>query len=526
MGIGIVKSGWFWFAVVAVALITANIIWIALDASPPLWDMAGHSSRAAQTAELLRGFHVKSVLTTPGAYPPATYVVTAKAFILFGMKADVPQYSLLFFLTLYCLSMYGIGLRVFQRSAPAFAAMLLSLFYPLLAHFTRIYDLDFPLTAWTVGSIAVLLASERFSKRGWSIMFGICVGIGMLTKWTLVFFVLGPLLVVFWKQWIDKNALRNFLFALMIAAILAGPWYLVHVSDIARSAEATRQNVFSVPAENLFSWESIGFYSVKTIKSITWPLALFAVAGIVYALRKRSAEHRMLLLWIFVPYVILTFAFLSKESRYYLPAFPALALLSVAALQGLRHVWRRALSVLVLLLGFWVWLETSWNLRVFPHEFYFRMKFYNNLYGYFEPSTEKVGFGFPYPTQYQTNVPDIAQAIRDDAQHNGKRDEDVRVAVAPNSIFLTAQQIQYYGLLLDFRPDYGLSSRIRRTEEQHRLIEADYVVTKTGEQGPSVWRGDLDDLDPKLLENFTLLQTWPLDGIEGAIQEARLYRRK
>lgn len=525
MGTRLVRKGWFWLAVLVAGLLVANIVWIRLDESPPLWDIAGHSSRAAQTAELLRGFHLKSVFTIPGQYPPATHLLTAKAFLVFGMHPDVPQYSLLFFLAIFCAGVYRIGIRLFRQSLPALVATLVASSYPLLAHFSRIYDLDFPLTAWTVVSVALLLETERFTKRGFSIAFAIAVAIGCLTKWTFVFFLIGPFVLEAWWSWKERRAWMNVLLALCVTAILALPWYALHFSEISRAAVATRNNVFSVPYENLFSFGSVSYYAVKTAKAISWPLAALAAVGILFAFVRRSHERTLLLLWIVAPYAIMTIFFFSKESRYYLPAYPALALLSVSAFLGLRRQWKTVGLSILAVSSVWVWMETSWHVRFLPHDWYFKMNIYANLYGYFEPSSERVGFGFPYPTRHHTVVSQVADAIRFDALSRGKTENDTRVAVVPNSIFLTAQQIQYYNLLHGFKPDYGLSSRVRQKNEQHRLIEADYVVTKTGEQGPSVWRGDLDELDPTLLDYFTLLQTWPLDGIESEPQEARLYRR-
>jgi hypothetical protein len=59
------------------------------------------------------------------------------------------------------------------------------------------------------------------------------------------------------------------------------------------------------------------------------------------------------------------------------------------------------------------------------------------------------------------------------------------------------------------------------------------LITKTGDQGPTVWGAALNEVrdaeaasDPIFADNFELIGTWPLRGIEGEEQEGRLYRKK
>ena len=48
-------------------------------------------------------------------------------------------------------------------------------------------------TLFVVAALAAYLASANFRRLGYSLLFGICIGLGMLTKWALIFYVL-PLL--------------------------------------------------------------------------------------------------------------------------------------------------------------------------------------------------------------------------------------------------------------------------------------------------------------------------------------------
>ena len=45
-------------------------------------------------------------------------------------------------------------------------------------------------TLFVTSALATYLASENFRRLGYALLFGICVGLGLLTKWALIFYML------------------------------------------------------------------------------------------------------------------------------------------------------------------------------------------------------------------------------------------------------------------------------------------------------------------------------------------------
>jgi len=502
-------------------IIGSNIVWIILDESPPLWDMAGHSSRAALYAQLLSQGKFVEILNYDTIYPPLPYLITAIFFLIFGWHVDIPQYSLLFWLIIFAGSLYSLTKTLSQNRIVALLSVILALLFPLLAHFTRIYTLDFPLVAIITACFAALVKTKYFSDQKWSIFFGLLVGFALLTKWTAIIFLIAPTLFYLLK--VRKKTLINILLALSIILIIAGPWYFIHGKTVLASSEDTRNNIFSVPYENLLSLNNAFYYFNKTVDGISWPVSLFILAGIIYAIYKKNI---FLLLWIAVPYLILTFGLYSKESRYFLPAFPALAIITINFLFSIKY--KKILLPLLFIFSIIFWLQISWHLQIIPKKSY-KLLHLNNAFGFKKITTQWLGYGFTYPTAYTTDLDDVAKIIKDDI----KKNKTYHLIVVPNSMFLTVQQLQYYAQVNNLNNiDYSLSPQLQISDWRNTILQADYLVTKTGEQGPNVWNNNLGEIaeeeskeNSKIFANFTLIKTWKFSGLEKKSQEMRLYRR-
>ncbi|MBI2410869.1 MAG: glycosyltransferase family 39 protein [Candidatus Kerfeldbacteria bacterium] len=525
--------------------ITANIVWILRDTSPALWDIAGHSQRSASIAQLLHAGRLRDVFGFDSIYPPLTYLVTAVGFLLFGLHSDIPQYSFLLWLVLMLVATYSIANTLYRDRGVALFSTTLLLCYPLLAHFTRIYDLDFPLTALVTATIAALLRTNGFRNRRWVVVTSVCIALTLLTKWTAVLFLAIPVVSVVCTTFVQQKSKRRVLvqhiaLALGIILFIAGPWYLVHGSTVVSSAQDTRNNIFSVPYENVLRIDNITYYARQSANGMAWPLSVLVVIGFIALFFRKHSQRFALLAWVIVPYLIMTFALYSKESRYFLPLFPLFAIVSGAGIVSLKNYYRVGAITTCLILSLFFWTETSWSVRFFPEKFY-QTTHLNQGYGYPVPTTTKPRYGFTQPTQYHENLAEVVTAIQADLATQETLPATIRIAVVPNSIFLTAQEIQYIARLqnLDspsnqYTLDFSLSSYIRQGSTiswQENLAAADYIITKTGDQGPKIWGPNLkkiataEEQHATPFEQFTVIGTWTLHGIEETDTTMRLYKK-
>src|SRR5205085_1036352 len=124
-------------------------------------------------------------LTQP--YPPLYQTIVSLFYAILGKSSHAAAYANIPAMLLLVLSTYGIGRLILEPLAAALAGVLVC-FYPYVAWLSRESLIDFWLTAMVALAIYALLRTSEFSNLKWSVAFGVIAGLGMLTKWTFVFF--------------------------------------------------------------------------------------------------------------------------------------------------------------------------------------------------------------------------------------------------------------------------------------------------------------------------------------------------
>lgn len=178
-------------------LVTAlNVAWALQNQAPPTSDDNSHlytSVKLLHQVSSSRG-PLSLLLLYPGHYPPLTYQVTYVFYRLFGESPWVAVASFFPFLLTMALSLYGIGVRLGNRYTGLLCA-LAGLCAPVVLDHARTYFVDLPATAALALSVCAVLYCRGFQSRPWSLVFGLSMTIGLLSKWTHPAFVL-PFLVV------------------------------------------------------------------------------------------------------------------------------------------------------------------------------------------------------------------------------------------------------------------------------------------------------------------------------------------
>lgn len=136
-----------------------------------------------------------SALTWSDYYPPLVHLVVAAFYKVFGVSMDVAALSNSLYLVLFLLALYGIGERLGGPWIGLLSAFVVSMF-PIVFSMSRYLYIDFALTSLVAVNVCLLLRSERFERKGYALLYGLSLGLGMLTKWTFIAFAGVPLLVV------------------------------------------------------------------------------------------------------------------------------------------------------------------------------------------------------------------------------------------------------------------------------------------------------------------------------------------
>ncbi len=126
-------------------------------------------------------------------YPPITYLVSMPYFYVLGTSHHIARISLTIFWIIFLLAMFGIGYQ-YGGYYSGFTVMALCGSSPHVLEYSRLYFLDFPQAATTAMAFYFLLKTNWFRNRNYSILFGFCISLAFLVKWSAIFFMIIPIL--------------------------------------------------------------------------------------------------------------------------------------------------------------------------------------------------------------------------------------------------------------------------------------------------------------------------------------------
>ncbi|HEY3131379.1 MAG TPA: glycosyltransferase family 39 protein [Acidobacteriota bacterium] len=322
---------------VALLHILVNFFWLRADTRPWIWDMGFHARMGLDYLEWAKGpswEKLQWVYQESLWYPPFYHWMEAVSYAIAGRTEDAAAFPNFFFLGLMLWAVFRIGERVGGASAGLWAALLTSLF-PIIAWLSRTPLVDFALVAVVCQAIHFLLETENFGLRRQSIVFGLVCGIGMLVKWSFLFFIAAPALYVYFQRptWRHRVCQTNLLLAAIIGAVMASIWYAVKVrlllfdyfpEHAAQGAAEGDPSIFS-PVSWIFYLQLLLSYQLFI------PLALLLALGIYWSFFRGEHAHSLGVVWIWLgsSWLILTLL-RNKDPRYTMPLLPAVAILAAA----------------------------------------------------------------------------------------------------------------------------------------------------------------------------------------------------
>ena len=169
-------------ALLILSIAGLNQLWAAIDSRPPHWDKAIHLSH---TLDLYGAFSIARVFDWVGTYtyyPPFAYWVT-DLFYLVGQSTD-PRIAVAsqvpFFATLV-LATYAIGARLWSGRVGLLSALFVAT-SPMVTSAFKDYMLDAPLLGMTALCLYLLIRTEDFSVRSYSLLFGLACGLAVVTR--------------------------------------------------------------------------------------------------------------------------------------------------------------------------------------------------------------------------------------------------------------------------------------------------------------------------------------------------------
>jgi len=482
-------------------LLANNILWFNAGASPQHWDSAVHLFESLN-AHRIGGDPstplFRQILNVSWYYPPLVSYTSIPFYAVFGESEFSGMLVMTFFLLLFAVSVYGIGASLYTPRAGLLAAASIS-FFPVVIDFSRTFMLDLPLSSLVVLSVYLLLRTKSFSQFIPSLLLGVALGAGMLTKWTFPVFLIGPFLYTTYQAF--KNgpgrltAVRNISTAILAGMFLMAPWYIAHIVQIlsGRSGELGR-------GENTVI-QSIFYYFSILPEQASWLGVLFICIGIAVYFRKYSSSHTFLLVWFASGYFFLTLIGF-KLPRFSIALLAPLVLMTGAGFEKLNFDSPRrgrrlyAAAVLALLLQYLIFT--------------------------YVPSASALGIQLSKTGIVQVAGPagsnwmhaEILEAIDKDFE---SKDRKAVVRIVPDYIYFNVKTFEYDAALHRFPVVVSGTSGFP--------LFTDYVVIKTGEVGDDPVERRREKLQAVLLSDtlnaaslYDVLRTFALpDGSQAIV---------
>jgi len=486
-------------------------LWLALDHSVPSWDPTNHLTgslnylNALQHANLFSGEWWLHLWKLSSKYPPLLYIATAPFQMLFGTGPEQAILVNLLFTAILLASVYGLGKHLFNTQVGLWAAGLCVLL-PRLYTVRINYMHDYPLTALVAASFCCLTlwrdAKTKWLSMRWALGFGVCFGLALMVKQTVLFFIFVPLLWLFitlvrQRAW---GRIAQLIGGLLVSVCIFAPWYRINwiylFSTYQNSVIVPGTEEGDPPLNTLAAWT---YYWNDLPRAVSWPLLLVPLVGLllywilswpIFRNRTQDAEgqeyriqesgdrrkinpkfiiqnplstspFRWLALFLIASYFICSANF-NKDQRYIMPLLP---ILSVILAYGLT-VWPRRLRVVP-----WVTVGLAFVLmclNLFP---------IGGIPGaYLTQTLSPKAQMYPYLGAKWPHPQVVEEIIRTTPQLKAT------VGVLPRIGEMNHNNINYYGALRTFHV-YGREVGTRKKFVPQDARSLSWFLTKTGNQG-------------------------------------------
>ncbi|MDD5594904.1 MAG: glycosyltransferase family 39 protein [Candidatus Omnitrophica bacterium] len=419
------KKQIFGVILLLVFIILTNYLWLTMDTQPLWWDQADYMRTCLQYTNRIASFDFKGFFSDLVSYnpsrPPFLMLTTMPFYILGSYQEDFAIMVNILFLALCFFIIFGISRIYFQRKISLLSCCILFC-YPLVFGLCRQYLVDISLMFSVLLSIYLLLKCARFSNFKYSLLLGLSLGIGMLTKITYAVFIIGPLFFTIWQAEKEKSKISksklNLLVCLVVALILTSFWYLPNlkvmvslITDCGFGKEALRSSAGAIWSLSAFSFypEFMANYGISVFFT-----AVFLLSGFIIFRKGNLSKIMLFLLWIIVPVVFFTFC-LSKDIRFLVPVLPATALLTAQGIYEIRsRQFRRLLIILIIAIGLFQFFVDSFEVAFFSKTPPRRLSWKNIVF--FE--VIDAGCYLQHPKKEDWKIKEFFQALKNDCQSN------------------------------------------------------------------------------------------------------------
>lgn len=317
------------------------------DTRPPSWDQSIHLEIALDYKQALAEGRIADAFflaPKPGMpqFPPAYHLALMRAY----GSAD-PAHAALwvnwFYLAILAVSVFALAWR-FRPDDTALAVAVIFCGTPAVQDMVATQLIDLPVAACAAAAYWALLASERFTRWGPALAFGLLHALGMLHKWSFFSYMIPAYFVALRALSYTPSKV---LASALLSAALSAPWYAANIALLpSRLVQASSD--FAIPFWKQGAWATYLRVSLEQLGPLVALLGW--VALLVPQYRRRRDDGDVMLAWTAVAYLFWTVV-PNRQFRFLLPGLPPLVVALASAFPR-QLVWAVAVVQLFSFVNF------------------------------------------------------------------------------------------------------------------------------------------------------------------------------
>ena len=294
-------------------------------------------------------------------HPPLTPLLYGFAMRTFGVSLFVARLVPLMMVLGTTVITYYLGRDLYDREVGVLAAFLL-ISFPLVFRQGTAAMTDVPVMFFFSLGIFLVLRMVRTPSYQLAGVAGLSIGAGLISKYTMLF-IYPVLFSLFVTQASFRRLKTHFALVVLISGGILATWLIyAYFSGMLAAFETELVTEFE---PGYFVTDAHGtMWLINTLltklTSALGPYNLpLLILGAWHLVRHRQQPDWILLLWVGVVSVLLIFTL--PDHRYFMPTFPALAIIMVRAFKYIRSASERATLLALLLCGGALYLFVDWS---------------------------------------------------------------------------------------------------------------------------------------------------------------------
>ncbi len=359
------------FLIIAFIYAVCNFIWWIINTPIiPTWDSAVHFNNILE-----KGYIFYNA-------PLITWIMKGM-FYIFGKE----YYDLIvifvnyvfFLIPLYFI--YKIGTELKDKETGNIAMILFAL-VPAIYGMTREYGhQDYHIVAGITFNIYCLIKTDYFRNRKWTIWYGISVGLGLMIKDAFLAYFFVPfmyIVIMGLKEKADRAKVINIFISIILGSLISG-WHYFRPFIIHKILHDPIIETVPVFAFDSLRIKTIGLWE----DLLSPPIFIIFVIGLIYFIWKYKGKYKnIILLWFFVPWLIIMLMPHYKLPEYGAGFIPAMVLIGAVFLSNIVKIYlKKILIVLLIIICYLQYIDFSYGFG--PNLFDMQSKDKNKIFHYY-----------------------------------------------------------------------------------------------------------------------------------------------